>query len=248
MKKSITAVLALLMFTFAAPAQAGKFNDFFAGIFTILTAPIGIFCPNVALFKRNNPWRKKDVEVEKIIHTDSLKTKLSSVQDKALVFLEEITEKRKEMKKAEADLKDIREKAAKFVAENKASTEGPDATSKREAVIKYNEKVEKHNEKIVSAFKKDYVPKLLNYLNSSMKLNNAFVEVSHLKGSDEQTIERYRTEAFSLRKMIDEINEKFKEFKDLSYAEICSKSLKEFTEFFNYIYCIRGNCSSQQKS
>jgi hypothetical protein len=242
MKKSITAVLAFLMLTFAAPAQAGKFNDFFAGIFTILTAPIGIFCPNVALFKRNNPWRKREI-VEKIIHTDSLKTRLSSVQDKAVGFVEEYEKLRKEEGEARKAVVAAQIRAKQH--EDAFNNEAGEKT--KEKIEGYNKELRKLNEKQVETIM-NYAQKLLNTFRSLIKLNDAFVEVSHLKGSDEETIEKYRTEAFSLRKTAAEINEKFKEFKDLSFAEIYSKSLKEFREFCNYIYCVRGNCGSQQKS
>jgi hypothetical protein len=151
--------------------------------------------------------------VEKIVHIDSLETRLSSVQDKALVFLKEITKTRKKMKKAKKALVDAKEKALQVPLDAKIDVE----TTEEEA-NKFKEVFRNAHNDMIAKFE-DYVPKLLNYLNSSIKLNNAFVEISHLKGSDEQTIEKYRTEAFSLRKTADEINEKLKNFEDLFFDE-----------------------------
>ncbi|MDR1434743.1 hypothetical protein [Candidatus Endomicrobiellum devescovinae] len=53
-------------------AQSSWFSDFFGGVFTVLTAPIAIFCPNNPTFRKNTPWVKKEWEEE---HVESFEEK-----------------------------------------------------------------------------------------------------------------------------------------------------------------------------
>jgi hypothetical protein len=55
-------VLAIVLINTSIPpkaVEASWFSDFFGGVFTILTAPIWIFCQDNPTFRKNNPFRKK---------------------------------------------------------------------------------------------------------------------------------------------------------------------------------------------
>jgi hypothetical protein len=68
MKKLISIVLAVTLITTSVPpkaAEASFFTDLMGGFFTILTAPIWVFCPNNPTFRKNNPFRKKVWEEER---------------------------------------------------------------------------------------------------------------------------------------------------------------------------------------
>jgi hypothetical protein len=61
-KKLISIALSVALITTSIPARAAEaswFSDFCGGFFTILTAPIWVFCPDNPTFRKNNPFKKK---------------------------------------------------------------------------------------------------------------------------------------------------------------------------------------------
>jgi hypothetical protein len=63
-KKLAVLLSVILIVNCAVPqAQAGGFwsaiTDFFGGVFTVITAPIWVFCPDNPTFRKNNPFRTK---------------------------------------------------------------------------------------------------------------------------------------------------------------------------------------------
>jgi hypothetical protein len=167
----------------------------------------------------STPIQAGVVEVKKIVHIDSLQARLSEAEAKVERLTKENEKIWDETRKAAEVLEDVKEKAALFVAENKASTYGQYRTS--EVVIKYNKEVRKHNEKMVNAVK-DCTSKLFQALNSSIKLNHALIEAAVLKGSDEETIEGLLQEALNLRETISKAKKK-----KLQELEVCRKFMAQ---------------------
>ena len=70
LKKQLAVLLSVLLITSSVPlkAEASLFSDIFGGMFTIITAPIWIFCPDNPTFRKNNPFRQKawEEEAEKV--------------------------------------------------------------------------------------------------------------------------------------------------------------------------------------
>jgi hypothetical protein len=66
-KKLISIALTVALMTTSIPpraAEASWFSDFFGGLFTIITAPIWVFCTDNPTFRKNNPFRKKAWEFD----------------------------------------------------------------------------------------------------------------------------------------------------------------------------------------
>jgi hypothetical protein len=67
MKKIISITVVVALITSSIPpreVEASWVSDFCGGLFTIITAPIWIFCPDNPTFRKNNPFRKKAWEEE----------------------------------------------------------------------------------------------------------------------------------------------------------------------------------------
>jgi hypothetical protein len=68
-KELISIVLSVALITTSIPpraAEASWFSDIFGGLFTFITAPIWIFCPDNPTFRKNNPFRQKEWEEEPV--------------------------------------------------------------------------------------------------------------------------------------------------------------------------------------
>jgi hypothetical protein len=61
MKKLIYVLLSVSLISTSVPGkvQASWFSDLMGGLFTVITAPIWIFCPENEFFKNQSPFRKK---------------------------------------------------------------------------------------------------------------------------------------------------------------------------------------------
>jgi hypothetical protein len=76
----IAVVLSVVLITTSIPpreVEASWFSNLCGGLFTVITAPIWIFCPNNPTFRKTNPFRSKGSEdVESVIFTqEALKSK-----------------------------------------------------------------------------------------------------------------------------------------------------------------------------
>jgi hypothetical protein len=66
--KTLAVTLSVVLIITSIPpreVEASWFSDFCGGLFTIITAPIWVFCQDNPTFRKNNPFRKKVWEVEK---------------------------------------------------------------------------------------------------------------------------------------------------------------------------------------
>jgi hypothetical protein len=64
-KKLISVVLSVVLTITSVPpkaVEASLFSDFFGAIFTIITAPIWVFCSDNPTFRKNNPFRTQKWE------------------------------------------------------------------------------------------------------------------------------------------------------------------------------------------
>jgi hypothetical protein len=64
----MSVVLSVILITTSIPppAEASWVSDFFGGVFTIITSPIWVFCPNNPTFRKNNPFKQKEWEEEPV--------------------------------------------------------------------------------------------------------------------------------------------------------------------------------------
>jgi hypothetical protein len=69
----MSVVLSVVLITTSIPpreVEASWFSDLMVGMFTIITAPIWVFCPDNPTFRKNNPFRSKESEdVKSVIFT-----------------------------------------------------------------------------------------------------------------------------------------------------------------------------------
>jgi hypothetical protein len=77
MKKLICMLLSVALISTSVPAkvQASWFSDLCGGIFTILSAPIWVFCQDNDFFRRQNPfkkkvWQEQEEKEKQILETD----------------------------------------------------------------------------------------------------------------------------------------------------------------------------------
>jgi hypothetical protein len=64
-KKKLVVILSVVIISSSFPtreAEASWFSDLCGAIFTLVTAPIWVFCPDNPTFRKNNPFRKKKWE------------------------------------------------------------------------------------------------------------------------------------------------------------------------------------------
>jgi hypothetical protein len=76
----MSVVLSVVLITTSIPTrevETSWFSNLVGGLFTIVTSPIWVFCPDNPTFRKNNPFRSKESEdVESVIFTqEALKSK-----------------------------------------------------------------------------------------------------------------------------------------------------------------------------
>ena len=65
-------------------AEASWFSDLCGGLFTFITAPIWVFCPDNPTFRKNNPFKKKKWEEEerlRVAREEALKNRLKAKEE-----------------------------------------------------------------------------------------------------------------------------------------------------------------------
>jgi hypothetical protein len=73
-KKKLVVILSVVLISNSFPtreAEASWFSDLCGAIFTLVTAPIWVFCPDSPTFRKNNPFRKKEWEEAGYIYNPS---------------------------------------------------------------------------------------------------------------------------------------------------------------------------------
>ena len=104
LKKQLAVLLSVLLITSSVPlkAEASVFSDILGVLFTAITAPIWIFCPDNPTFRKNNPFRKKawqEADNFYVNHTDEeeREKERKSMEDKFTRYRKIIDNKLNEM-------------------------------------------------------------------------------------------------------------------------------------------------------
>lgn len=87
--------------------EASWFSDLMGGLFTLITAPIQVFCPDNPTFRKNNPFRKKlweeQAKEEQKERERERYRKTVARQEQQQTILEKLTQEIEDLKKQDPD-------------------------------------------------------------------------------------------------------------------------------------------------